>query len=144
LSLLWPEATVFMTSDPGVGDRPELTRSDYDRLIRLLRASQANEEKESTTTCRELDMELHGISVRLDQMQQEDWRLNFMQRVLMSAICLTFIVLAYLLHTSAQTWVAHARVEGRVDGVDRRLVIMDKRFDEMKERLNDRSVGDKQ
>jgi DNA anti-recombination protein RmuC len=57
-------------SDPGISDRPELTRSDYDRLIALLRASQAKEEKDSTTTCRELDKELHGISVRLDQMQE--------------------------------------------------------------------------
>jgi DNA anti-recombination protein RmuC len=63
-----PEAG-FIVSDPAASDRPELTRSDYDRLIALLRAAQATEEKESATTCRELDRDIHGISLRLDQMQ---------------------------------------------------------------------------
>ena len=77
-----PEAG-FIVSDPAASDRPELTRSDYDRLIALLRASQVLEERESATTCRELERDIHGISLRLDQMQQAmSGRLDQMQHAM--------------------------------------------------------------
>jgi DNA anti-recombination protein RmuC len=56
-------------SDLGGSERPELTRSDYDRLIAFLRSSQTDQ-TQAAATCHELDKELHGISVKLDQMQQ--------------------------------------------------------------------------
>ena len=138
-------------SDPGVSDRPELTRSDYDRLIALLRASWANEEKEPATTCRELDKELHGISVKLDQMQQAiNGRFDMMQRVFIGAALLTISCIGYLFVATTQTSLALGRVENRFDvvdkefvavrerfnGIDKRLDAMDKRFDGIDKRLD--------
>jgi chaperonin cofactor prefoldin len=124
-------------SDPGVGDRPELTRSDYDRLIAVLRASQVSEEKESTTTHRELDKELHGISVRLDQMQQAiNGRFDVMQRVFIGAAFLTIACIGYLFVATSQTSVALGRVEGRFDAVDDRFDAVDDRFEGIDTRLD--------
>jgi hypothetical protein len=138
-------------SDPGVSDRPELTRSDYDRLIALLRASWANEEKEPATTCRELDKELHGISVKLDQMQQAiNARFDIMQRVFIGAAFLTISCIGYLFVATTQTSLALGRVENRFDvvdkefvavrerftGIDKRLDAMDRRFDGIDQRFN--------
>jgi flagellar capping protein FliD len=124
-------------SDPGISDRPELTRSDYDRLIALLRASQANQEKESAATCRELEKGLHGISVKLDQMQQAiNGRFDIMQRIFIGAAFLTIACIGFLFVATTQTSVAMGRVEGRFDSVDERFRGVDKRFDGIDKRLD--------
>ncbi len=124
-------------SDPGVSNRPELARSDYDRLIDLLRAPQANEEKESATTCRELDKELHGISVNLDQMHQAiNGRFDIMQRVFIGTAFLTIACIGYLFIATTQTSIALGRVEGRFDFVDERFRSVDMRFDAVDKRFD--------
>jgi hypothetical protein len=131
-----PEAAICIMSDPGVSNRPELTRSDYDRRIDLLRASQANEEKEAATTCRELDKELHGISVKLEQMHQAiNGRFDILQRVFIGAAFLTIACIGYLFVAITQTSIALGRVEGRFDSVDERFRSVDMRFDAMDKRF---------
>jgi hypothetical protein len=151
LSLKRPDAVIIIMSDPGISDRPELTRSDYDRLIALLRASWGSEEKEPASPCRELDKELHGISVKLDQMRQAiNGRFDILQRVFIGAAILTISCIGYLFVATTQTSLALARVENRFDvvdkefvavrerfnGIDKRLDAMDKRFDGIDKRLD--------
>jgi hypothetical protein len=84
-----------------------------------------------------LDPVQQAINVRFDLMRQEiNWHLSFMRRIFTGVILLTFIVLGYLLHTSTQTSVGLARVDGRVDAVDGRLVIVDQRIDAVNGRLD--------
>jgi hypothetical protein len=127
----------FIMSDPGGSERPELTRSDYDRLMALLRSSQANEEKESAATCRELDKELHGINVKLDQMQQAiNSRFDMMQRVFIGAAFLTISCIGYLFVATSQMSVALGQVGGRFDVVDMRFAAVGERFNGIDKRLD--------
>ena len=146
-------------SDPGASDHPEPTRSDYDRLIALLRSWHGDQAQEAVATFHRLDKELHGINVKLDQMQQAAndrfgqmqqvtsdrfdlvqqataSSFNIMQRVFIGAALLTIGCIGYLFVATNQMSVALGQVDRRFHVVDMRFAAVTERFNGVDRRLD--------